>query len=164
MSEKSPEAEFYEDPAPHPVMEKAAIDAVLKRDCLKGLEFTIEGQVRSKKNSKQIFCRGRHGRRFITSSLSYKDWARLAVLQVRAQRAGAPTFDASTRVRVSITLYHGKGRRMDRDNARAGIFDVLEEAGVIENDGQIWEDPLTILRDVERPRVEIEVTPIVAEE
>ena len=165
VSEKSPEAGFYEDPAPHPVMEAAAIKAAYSgKVAIQSMLFIIEGALRSKKNSKRILRHGRVGRMFIASSAPYMKWEKQAIMQVRAQRAGTPTIPLSVKVRVASVVYIAKGRPMDRDNARGGIFDVLEAAGVIANDSQIWDDPLRFAYDRERPRVEVRVQPIVVEE
>jgi Holliday junction resolvase RusA-like endonuclease len=122
--------------------------------------FTIQGRLRSKKNGKQIGWV--NGKPRVFSNGDYRRWERSAVEQLQTQMLvmRAETIKRPAKVRVAMWVYLAKGQRMDRDNLRQGVFDALERAGVVENDSQIVDDPLTVGRDWDEPRVEVEVVEI----
>lgn len=98
--------------------------------------MTIEltGRIPSKKNSRRIFRNG--GRMIIAPSAAYESWRtenmlRLRLLHLKATLAGP----------LSLTLHlFLKGKiDQDLDNAVASVNDLLQDAGVIENDKQLVE-------------------------
>lgn len=119
--------------------------------------YVIRGRVVAKKNSHRIRRRGNVT--FIGNSREYLDWADAAIVQVRLQRGRTPTIERSVPLRALLTVYLGRGQRIDSDNATSGPFDVLQQAGVIANDNQIVSHTTTKARDWRDPRVEVELTP-----
>jgi crossover junction endodeoxyribonuclease RusA len=94
--------------------------------------ITIKGRVISKKNSKQVVRTG--GRPYIISSKAYQAFEKEAVKQIKRQFRGNP-YEGPVDVCYSFFM---KGR-LDTDisNMIGSIDDILEKAGVIENDRNI---------------------------
>jgi Holliday junction resolvase RusA-like endonuclease len=120
------------------------------------MELTINGPPAIKKNQKQIF-RGRGGRPFITPSEKYKQWAAYAEMMIKiGGTKGLPTIPREVCLRCEIKSYLPDKRRVDLDNLYAGPQDVLQSAGVIEDDYSIVShDGSRRFVDPENPRVEI---------
>ena len=123
------------------------------------IKITIPGNIRSKKNSKQVCMIGGKNvprRPMILPSKAYKQWekaARAAVLEQIEGMAGMPTM---ADVEVKAVAYC-KGRLPDLSGMLESVGDCLE--GIIwVDDRQIksW-DGSRVVRDKERQRVEVEV-------
>jgi Holliday junction resolvase RusA-like endonuclease len=111
--------------------------------------LTINGRFIAKKNSRRFFRNPRTGKRFSAPSEAFEDYKTLAIQQIRKQlRGGGGNLAASIaaprrKVRLEppyeIEYYFfvkGKGV-IDVDNAMASINDILQDAGVIDNDRNI---------------------------
>lgn len=101
----------------------------------RSLTFTVEGRVASKKNSKQIAYNKYTRQRFITSSKAFKSFEAdllpgLEELALRGHRF-KPPYVASYRFEM-----RGKAGT-DLDNMIASINDIMEKAGIIEDDKYI---------------------------
>lgn len=101
----------------------------------RSLTFTVEGRVASKKNSKQIAHNRYTGQTFITSSKAFKSFEadvlpRLEELAFKGMRL-SPPYVTSYRFEMK-----GKGAT-DLDNMIASINDIMEKAGIIEDDKYI---------------------------
>ena len=129
------------------------------------IKITIPGNIRSKKNSKQVCMIGGKNaprRPMILPSKAYKQWekaARAAVLEQIEGMAGMPTMED---VEVKAVAYC-KGRLPDLSGMLESVGDCLE--GIIwADDRQIksW-DGSRVVRDKERQRVEVEVVKIKGE-
>jgi len=96
------------------------------------LAFDIEGRVIAKKNSRQIGYRG--GRMVNFPSKRYEEFKETALWQLkRIKDKLKPPYD----VRY---IFYIKGKMdADLDNLIASINDILQEAGIIENDRLIHE-------------------------
>ena len=90
----------------------------------------IEGRPIAKKNSKRIGTNKYTGRVFITSSKQWGEFEKYALEQLLQYKN--KTFKGI--VRVDYDFYYKGQYRLDVDNAMAGINDVLQEAGIIEDD------------------------------
>lgn len=115
--------------------------------------FVIQGEERSLKNSR-IITRSGNRPRLIKSS-AYRSWERAAILQLNTQWHEEPLEGP---LWISVISYFSTRRMLDLDNMLAGAFDVLERAGIIENDRQVESvDGSRKALDRENPRVEIEI-------
>lgn len=98
----------------------------------KRLCFDIEGRVIAKKNSRQIGYRG--GRMVNFPSKRYEEFKETALWQLkRIKEKLKPPYD------VRYCFYIKGKMDADLDNLIASINDILQEAGIIENDRLIYE-------------------------
>lgn len=91
------------------------------------MKLTITGRPISKKNSRTFIRRGR----MIVSlpSKAYKNFQTMALVQLEDCKK---TFNTLLQVNY---VFHMKGKMdTDADNMMAGINDILQTAGIIEND------------------------------
>lgn len=96
-------------------------------------EWRIEGRVASKKNGWRPVVSGK--RVFMIPSNAWKKFEKHALKQL--ELAGQPKLEKPLYAEYTFNL-KGKGY-IDLDNLVAGINDVLEKAGIIENDRDIME-------------------------
>lgn len=124
--------------------------------------FTINGTPRTKKNSPRI-VRGKGGRSFVVPSSAAKTWEENAIVQLRAQFYHARQKEPiATPVNLRALVYRDRAVG-DLGNFLAAVCDALERAGVVTNDRLILGFDGSRLRiDRERPRVEIEISPLAA--
>jgi Holliday junction resolvase RusA-like endonuclease len=93
------------------------------------MKIEILGRPISKKNSKQIFRAG--GRLIVAPSKAYKTFCESALLQLGKQPTIAPPYYVKYEFQM-------KGRLdTDIDNMIAGINDILQECGRIDDDKNI---------------------------
>lgn len=85
----------------------------------------IKGRIPSKKNSKQIVCRGRFP--MVLPSKAYKEWHKVASLQL-------PKIKISDIVELTIVFYFPDARDTDLSNKCESVMDLLVDNGVIEDD------------------------------
>ncbi len=105
-------------------------------------EIIIRERIASKKNSKQVYCRG--NRPIVTASSAYKKFRDRALSQIATQFDGEVLCGP-----LSVSyIFHIKGNYdIDIDNAIASVNDVLQDAGVIEDDAMIEDIVLTKKRN-----------------
>ncbi len=117
------------------------------------LQYVIKSVPRTKKTSNQGVVIGDRARMF--PSAKFRSFARSAIPQLRAQHIGQPPYREP--VRVSATFYR-EANRGDLIGYMQALADVLEDAGVVENDRLIvdW-DGTRMTKDKDFPRVELEV-------
>jgi Holliday junction resolvase RusA-like endonuclease len=96
------------------------------------IHFNIEGRVIAKKNSRQIGYR--NGRMVNFPSKRYNEFKEMALWQLKTIKGEIkPPYD----VRYCFFI---KGKMdADLDNLIASINDILQEAGIIENDRLIYQ-------------------------
>ncbi len=96
------------------------------------MKIKIIGRVISKKNSKRIVTNRYSGKRMVLSSKAYerfKEDALTQLLTVKEKFKGKVHIDY---------IFNIKGKmRIDLDNAIASINDILQDAGIIEDDNLI---------------------------
>lgn len=114
--------------------------------------FMLEGQVPSKKNSRQIFAK--HGRIVNIPSKRYKEWHDLASKQLEGFGSLKPPYE------IVMVFWMQNNRRADLDNKMASILDLLQDCGIIEDD--CWQKLRSIKAKVggiskDAPRVKIEI-------
>lgn len=109
------------------------------------ITLVIEGRPASKKNGKDALQR---------EGARYRAWARAAVMQLQLQWKRTPTITKP--VRLSCVFYEHPVQRFDLAGVFQAICDVLQEAGVLQNDRLVrGTGPMDIRRDRSRPRVVI---------
>ena len=120
------------------------------------LSFTIPGAPRTKKNSSQIVRAGARPR--ILPSCAYRTWAAQALPALRAAAARARLGPIAEPVNCRALIYRD-ALRGDAVGFYQAIADLLEDAGILENDRWVvaW-DGSRMLKDAARPRVEILLT------
>jgi Holliday junction resolvase RusA-like endonuclease len=124
---------------------------------MKKIKLLITGNPAIKKNSRTIAYNRRTGRMYPVKSANLEAAENLATWQLQDQwRRPAIT----TPVAVKFLFYRGDKRRVDLSNLYEFVQDVLQGAGVIEDDVLIEShDGSRKLYDKENPRTEITITP-----
>lgn len=116
------------------------------------LTLSINDRPISKKNSKRVFKRG--SKTFVLSSKAYLAFEESALWQLKAHKArfkGKVTIDYEFRMKGKLDT--------DVDNMIAGINDILEKSGIIDNDKNVvagsfakypgfkdWQTVITIIK------------------
>lgn len=122
----------------------------------KELKLTLPGIPRTKKNSGRIVHAG--GLRLLPSK-AWERWANMVSPMLRAWALRNQLQPIASPVNCAALFY----RDADRGDAVGfyqGLADVLEKAGIVENDKHIvsW-DGSRLRKDAARPRVELALTP-----
>lgn len=119
----------------------------------------IPGAPRTKKNHGTVIQRGR--RRFHVPSDAWTAWATAAAFAIAPTvRRHAPRLPFPPAVQLNCAaLFFRHARVGDAVGYYQGLADLLERAGVVENDVSIvsW-DGSRLLKDAQRPRVELVLT------
>lgn len=133
------------------------------------IRLVVPGAPRTKKNHMRIVRI--KGRPALIQGASYKGWASVAIALLRAQwmrsyaAREAVLYGASVigyPVNLRALVYRERAGRADLLNYLAAVSDVLEEAGVLVDDKLVAGlDGSRLLVDRARPRVEIELRPMV---
>jgi len=120
------------------------------------MELTILGQTFSKANSRQMVMRG--NRPAFIKSAKALDYEETALWQLKSKLGRHKPF--SVPVAVEITIFY-PDRRQDLDPSL--ILDVMQKAGVYENDRLVHE--MHLFREIDKlnPRAEIVIWKIGAE-
>ncbi len=122
---------------------------------MKTQKITIKGRVISKKNSKQIFRNRYTGKPFIKSSDAYSDFENDALKQLCNCKA---CFFGKVRVDY---VFEVKGQmRIDVDNAIASINDILQQAGVIDDDNNVVKGSFEKINGMKEWNTHIEISKI----
>lgn len=102
-------------------------------------QTVIPGRVVSKKNSKRIVSIGGNSKRqYVIPSEAYLVWSRHALVELRQQRIMNLSIALSGPLELEIRFYfQNHQHELDLDNCLGGPLDVLQKAGIIENDKQI---------------------------
>lgn len=100
------------------------------------MEIVLIGSVPSKKNSKQIVCRG--SRPILLPSKAHKEWHEEQMLLLAPKRPRKPI----ERCDVEVVFYMKDRRVRDLSNAWETIADLLVDAGYIKDDNY------TVLPDI----------------
>lgn len=114
--------------------------------------LVITGRIPSKKNSKQIVCRGR--RPILLSSEAYDAWHLVASNQIQKQKPPK----GIKLCRIEATFYPPDNRKADLSNKWESIGDLLVDNGVLVDDNWFVILKLELLAayvDKVNPRVEI---------
>ena len=125
------------------------------------IDLVILGQPVSWKNSKQISCIA--GRIVSRKSDIATAWQRSAIKQLMIQRCnlGLAMIPKTTSLNAKIVSYCGNHRIIDASNLYQGPEDVLQAAGILEDDSCIEShDGSRREYDKKNPRVEITLTEV----
>ena len=102
--------------------------------------ITLNSRIISKKNSKRWIYRG--GRKFLVPSTAYERFRNAALWELKKHKV---TFLGAIKIDYTFSL---KGKLdIDTDNAMASVNDVLEDAGIIENDKLIMKGSFEKITD-----------------
>lgn len=105
--------------------------------------YTINGRIKSKKNSKRIVRNRYTGRPLMVSSVAFMHFAEDAIDQLRRQHVGLGTLPAPYFITY---IFEMKGRSTtDADNMEASVNDIIQTASKIYDDKHII-DHETIVR------------------
>lgn len=111
--------------------------------------FVFLGDTPSKKNSKNVVCRG--ARPYVFPSQAYQSWHSEQMVELYA----AKRCEANT---VEITIYPSSRRKGDLTNKAESIMDLLVDAGVLEDDNWFCVGRVNLAFggvDKENPRAEV---------
>lgn len=114
--------------------------------------FFIEGQVAPKKNERQVFVK--NGRLINIPSKRYKKWHDQAMWQLKGIKKFNPLYE------IVMTFWFKDKRRRDLDNVQSSVLDLLQDAGVIEDDDAKLLTKITAIYggvSKEAPRVKVEI-------
>lgn len=118
------------------------------------LEFTIDLEPVTKKNSSRIVTNKRTGRPFVIPSERYKTYEECAAPYIpKAYITGA--------VNVKALYYMPTRRRVDLINLHSALHDVLVKCGCLIDDNSniiVSTDGSRVLYDKEKPRTEVTIT------
>lgn len=114
--------------------------------------FILSGSVPSKKNQRQVFVK--NGRMINIPSKRYKAWHDDAMSQLEGFGSLKPPYE------IIMVFWMKDKRKCDLDNKMASVLDLLQDAGVIEDD--CWQKLNYITAKVggvshSAPRVKIEI-------
>lgn len=117
------------------------------------ISLVIRGKPTSKKTSaRQVFAKGRM---IPIPSKDYVTYERSACLQLAVQYKAPPIEDM-----CRVTAFFYRDNRTDVDNLIGGLLDILQKAGVIKNDRQVWGLEATKSGKCDGdPRVEVLIEP-----
>lgn len=116
--------------------------------------ITISGRPISKKNSKRIIQRGK--RKFIVPSKAYKQFEEDSLWLLKSVDE-----KYEGKIHVNYKFYYKGKMKTDVDNAIAGINDILEKAGIIDNDKNIVSGSFEIVSGQKEWRTEIKISKII---
>ena len=121
------------------------------------ITLTIPGAPRTKKNHGRRVHAG--GRVLTMPSLAWQEWCDAVAPQIRAWALRNRVQPIARPVNCAA-LFYRDALRGDAVGFYQGLADVLEKAGIVENDKFIvsW-DGSRLRKDAARPRVELALTP-----
>lgn len=118
--------------------------------------FTIDGRPMTKKNS---MTKTRYG---LIQSKQYRDYEKMALCQLMTQKPrGFRAIDCAARMNVEYYMPNRKGWP-DLFGLVQATADILEKAGIVEDDGYIADVAYSCIAGVDPvwPRAEIKVIPL----
>ena len=118
--------------------------------------YTIPLAPITKKNHQQIRVNQRTGKRFVSPSPQYQDYAQRALWLLRPR----PDKPISEPVEVRCKFYMPTHRRVDLVNLLEAVDDILVDAGILADDNSTIvasHDGSRVLYDKQQPRTEITI-------
>ena len=125
------------------------------------VNITVKGKIPSKKNSKQIVCRGRFP--MVLPSKAFKAWHDVALPELVAYREKTLMPDPRLPIaqcKVAIIMYAHDARAFDLTNKAESVMDLLVEGGIIEDDNcNVVNEVVLVFGGIDRvnPRAEITI-------
>lgn len=125
------------------------------------MKLIIIGKPVSSKNSRPVFVNSATGKRFVGKSTRLAEHTESALWELKAQKAkNRSRLPLTNDLTVCFRFYVPDKRKRDLVNLIQLPQDLLQEAGIIEDDSQIKSlDGSTILLDRKNPRTEIYIEP-----
>lgn len=120
------------------------------------MKLVVKGNVKAKKNNKQMMLNRRTGKMFPMTDKATTDYMKDAVAQLKEQFVGLKISDYP--INVQMVFYYPTHHRKDIDNSMSTILDCMKTAGIIEDDDVTHVNELYAFfggYDKEDPRVEI---------
>jgi Holliday junction resolvase RusA-like endonuclease len=120
--------------------------------------ITLFGRIPSKKNSKQVVCRGRYP--MVFPSERFVEWHRDATQQLMSMGMAVSKMGPMGHVSVTITIYAPDARVADLTNKAESIMDLLVDNGILADDNWfVCPDVHLIFGGVDKisPRAVIEI-------
>ena len=122
------------------------------------LVIALDGRPASKKNSKQMFRNSRTGKMFTSPSKAFKRFHNSALEQIVSGNQKPADWDKVGTFDICYTFYR-KGRlSQDVDNAMASVNDILQDAGIIDDDKNILSGSFCVLRGCPDWKTEVTIT------
>ena len=123
--------------------------------------LTIPGQVKAKKNQRQIRVNRRTGKRFTTSSKGHQEWHAPALECLLAWKRTTGVQDIQGPVTVGMSIWRGSKHSYDLTNMAESVMDALVDAGILADDNSEVVTDIRIQRggyDKENPRVAVSLS------
>lgn len=99
---------------------------------MKKIKLTLKTKILpSKKNSKQLYYNKKSGKRFITTSDSYKSWHEEAFYQLKSQYNLATLEKVE---KIKIEFFSPNKRAFDLTNKAESIMDLMVDCEIIKDD------------------------------
>lgn len=121
------------------------------------MKFTVPLPPITKKNHQRILRNYKTGKPFVAPSEQYKQYEAQAMWFIpKGERVDYP-------VNIKCLFYMPTRRRCDLTNLLESIDDIMVKAGLLEDDSYhiiVGHDGSRVLYDKEKPRTEVEITPI----
>lgn len=120
------------------------------------MKLVVTGNVKAKKNNKQVVYNKKTGKPFIMSDKATQEYIKDAIQQLKTQFVGLQISDYP--ITVQMVFYYPTKHRKDLDNSASTILDCMTKAGIIEDDDVSHVNELYCFfggYDKEDPRVEI---------
>lgn len=93
------------------------------------IHFSIPYETPSKKNSRVFLKNGRN-----IPSERYREWEETAYIFLKLQTKKFVQKPISLPVEINLLFTHSDKRRRDSDNQASSILDLLQDAGILEDD------------------------------
>lgn len=121
------------------------------------VRLTIPGAPRTKKTSNRVVRAGRTGCLRILPSEAYERWCSRSMIPLEWRSPNHQAISVPVNCRA---LFYRDANAGDAVGYYQGLADLLERAGIVQNDRLIvsW-DGSRLLKDAKNPRVEVEITP-----
>ncbi len=120
------------------------------------MKLVVHGNVKAKKNNKQMMLNRKTGKMFPMTDKATTDYMKDAVAQLQQQFAGNKI--TGYPILIQMIFYYETKHRKDMDNSASTILDCMKTAGIIEDDDVTHVNELYLFfsgYDKENPRVEI---------
>lgn len=121
------------------------------------MKFTVPLPPITKKNHQRILRNYKTGKPFVAPSEQYKQYEAQAMWFIpKGEHIDYP-------VNIKCLFYMPTRRRCDLTNLLESIDDIMVKAGLLEDDSYhiiVGHDGSRVLYDKEKPRTEVEITPI----
>lgn len=96
------------------------------------MKLVVRGNVKSKKNNKQIVYNKSTGKPFVVNNKDTDTYIKDAVIQLKEQFSGYKI--TKYPILIQMIFYYPTKHRKDIDNSATTILDCMKSAGIIEDD------------------------------